>query len=82
MLRSNSDSPNEPRFEGFCVDLIEKLAELIGFNYTINLVKDSRYGVRLENATWNGIVGELIRRVSLQHIHITNLTCSVPTEPD
>ena len=52
------------RYEGYCVDLANKVAERVGFNFTIQLVKDGQYGTELDNRTWNGMVGELIREVS------------------
>ena len=50
-------------YEGYCVDLANKVAKEIGFNYTIKVVNDSKYGAK-ENGTWDGMVGELIRQVS------------------
>lgn len=43
------------------------VAERVGFEYEIQLVKDDKYGA-LENITnnetrWNGMIGELIRGV-------------------
>lgn len=55
-------SGNE-RFEGYCVELAEKIAKNIGFTYEIRLVRDGNYGEKMQNATWNGMVGELTRRV-------------------
>ena len=52
------------RYEGYCVDLANKVAGLIEFNFTIQVVKDGQYGKELENGTWNGMVGEVIREVS------------------
>ena len=52
------------RYEGYCVDLANKVAEAIGFNYTIKVVSDGNYGQPLKNRTWDGMVGELIREVS------------------
>lgn len=45
------------RFEGFCVDLLEHIADLVGFNYVIELVDDNNYGaLDLETGEWNGLV--------------------------
>ena len=52
------------RYEGYCVDLANKVAEAIGFSYTIKVVSDGKYGNENENRTWDGMVGELIREVS------------------
>jgi hypothetical protein len=46
--------------------MMKLLAEKIGFNYTIKIVDDGAYGspVAENNKTsWNGLIGELIRKV-------------------
>ena len=45
------------RYEGYCVDLANKVAEAIGFNYTIKVVSDGNYGQLLKNRTWDGMNG-------------------------
>lgn len=52
------------RFEGYCSDLAEKLAEIIHIEYIIKLVADGKYGNKNLDGTWNGMVGELTRNVS------------------
>ena len=54
------------RYEGFCIDLLSELSNIVGFKYTIVPVPDGRYGVRDEkDGHWDGIVRELIDRVSI-----------------
>ena len=48
------------RFEGFCVDLIEDIAQDLGFQYELYLVPDEQFGARDENGSWNGLVRELM----------------------
>merc|ERR1719208_338555 len=49
------------RFEGFCVDLLEQIANQVGFNYNIELVEDNNYGAfNLTTKVWNGLVRELM----------------------
>lgn len=56
---------SDARYEGFCVDLLKGIANQIGFQYSIKLVPDHMYGVYDPNTkTWNGIVRELMERVS------------------
>lgn len=57
-------SGNE-RFEGFCVDMLRELAELLRFRYRLRLVEDGLYGAPEPNGSWTGMVGELINRVWL-----------------
>lgn len=58
-------------FSGYCVDLAERMAKHVGFEYRIELVKDSKYGAKVDTGNnithWNGMIGELIRRVCFQH---------------
>ncbi|KAH7645139.1 glutamate receptor [Dermatophagoides farinae] len=48
-------------FEGFCIDLLKAIAEMLNFQYELYLVPDGKYGA--ENTTtgeWNGLVREII----------------------
>lgn len=53
------------KFEGYCADLAKKIADIVGYDYVIRPVKDGKYGSKDENGTWNGMVGELVRNVSV-----------------
>lgn len=53
------------RFEGYSVDLIKEISELLEFKYTIKLVEDGVYGKRNERGEWNGMIRELIEGVSV-----------------
>ena len=55
-------NPND-KFTGFCKDLLDKLAEDLRFQYDLYLVPDKQYGKKKNNATWTGMVGELIKKV-------------------
>jgi len=50
------------RFEGYCADLARKIAQIVKIDYLIEPVKDGKYGSNTENDSWNGMVGELIRK--------------------
>lgn len=54
----------EGELEGYCVDLISELSKKVGFTYNLHLVKDNRYGAVDPSGQWNGMIGEVIRRVS------------------
>ncbi|XP_074626587.1 glutamate receptor ionotropic, kainate 3-like isoform X2 [Acropora palmata] len=47
-------------YEGYCIDLLNKLAENLHFSYEIHPFPDEVYGAELENGSWNGLIGELI----------------------
>lgn len=57
-------SKNKRRYEGYCADLAEKIAKVVGFEFEMIPVKDGKYGATDENGAWNGMVGELIRKVN------------------
>ena len=57
-----SDIPGKV-YEGYCVDLANKIAELVQFEFKISVVRDDKYGSEDENGTWNGMIGELLRNV-------------------
>ncbi|XP_072018830.1 glutamate receptor ionotropic, kainate 2-like isoform X1 [Amphiura filiformis] len=48
-------------YEGFCVDMLEKIAQKVGIKYKIHIVKDGNYGSKdAETGKWNGMVGEIL----------------------
>ena len=53
------------RYEGYCAELASEIAKIVGFDYIIRLVKDNKYGSKLDDGNWNGMVGELSRGVSV-----------------
>jgi len=56
------------RYEGYCVEVADRIAKVVGFDYVIRLVKDGKFGARDEaTGEWNGMVGELTRRVICAH---------------
>ncbi|XP_051722167.1 glutamate receptor ionotropic, kainate 5-like [Ctenopharyngodon idella] len=50
------------QYEGFCVDMLRELADILKFTFRIKLVDDGLYGAPEPNFLWTGIVGELINR--------------------
>jgi len=68
LMQRDNDSTlsGNSKYEGYCADLAKMIAEHVGFSYEMRPVKDNKYGAKDENNVWNGIVGELVRRVS-QH---------------
>lgn len=53
------------RYEGFIIDLVNELARLIGFNYTL-FISDT-YGTINEQGEWNGMIKDLLEEVMLEH---------------
>uniref|UniRef100_A0A3P8QFQ0 Glutamate receptor n=1 Tax=Astatotilapia calliptera TaxID=8154 RepID=A0A3P8QFQ0_ASTCA len=50
------------RYKGFSIDVLDALAKILGFKYEIYQVADSKYGSRLPNGSWNGMIGDLINK--------------------
>lgn len=57
MLKKDS----EGQYEGFVVDLAEKIASIVGFNYTIMPTK--AHGSVDKSGQWNGMIKELLEEV-------------------
>ena len=51
-------------YEGFCIDLFKELAKVLNVTYEIYLSPDGQYGGKTENGTWDGMMGELVNKVS------------------
>lgn len=64
------------QFEGYAVDLIREIARVLGFNYTIRLVPDGRYGsYNKDTGEWDGMVRELLE--SRADLSVGDLTITV-----
>ncbi len=61
---NNQTLVGNDKYKGYCVDLLEKISKICGFNYTIKLVEDGLHGAFV-NGKWNGIVNELIEKVKI-----------------
>ena len=53
------------RYEGYSIDIIKEIANLLAFKYVIKLVDDGAYGRKNEEGEWNGMIKELIEGVSV-----------------
>uniref|UniRef100_A0A3P9AII1 Glutamate receptor n=1 Tax=Esox lucius TaxID=8010 RepID=A0A3P9AII1_ESOLU len=63
MRKSNyQEYQGNDRYEGFCVDMLRELADMLKFSFRIKLVDDGLYGAPEPNGSWTGMVGELINR--------------------
>ncbi|KAJ8297459.1 hypothetical protein KUTeg_024901 [Tegillarca granosa] len=66
--RSTNTSNGESLYEGYAVDLLElifKKTKNMDFDYELRPRKDKVYGVRGENNSWTGLIGEIINGVSV-----------------
>lgn len=65
MRKANyQDLQGNDQYEGFCVDMLRELADILKFSFRIKLVDDGLYGAPEPNGSWTGMVGELMDRVS------------------
>ncbi|XP_060072907.1 glutamate receptor ionotropic, kainate 2-like [Ylistrum balloti] len=76
------DDPDQEKYgnnlyEGFCVDLLKEISDIVHFDYKITQVPDGKYGV-LNNGQWNGVIGQLVERKA--DIAVAALTISYERE--
>ncbi|XP_073723419.1 glutamate receptor ionotropic, kainate 1-like [Misgurnus anguillicaudatus] len=66
VMYKKSDKPlyGNDRFEGYCLDLLKELSNILGFSYEVKLVTDGKYGAQNDKGEWNGMVRELIDHVA------------------
>ncbi|XP_048850130.1 glutamate receptor ionotropic, kainate 5-like isoform X1 [Brienomyrus brachyistius] len=63
MRKANyQDFQGNDQYEGFCVEMLKEMADILKFSFRIKLVDDGLYGAPEANGSWTGMVGELISR--------------------
>lgn len=79
-MRKQSPTPlhGNDQFEGFGIELIEKLAAKVGFNYTFKLQEDKKYGNKQSDGSWDGMIAELM--ADRADLAITDLTVTSERE--
>ncbi|CAK9294819.1 unnamed protein product [Gordionus sp. m RMFG-2023] len=58
--KDNSCATENDHFEGFCMDMLSKVARKLGFKYKIIVVPDGKYGAPDLNGDWTGMIRELM----------------------
>ena len=56
--------PAEVRYEGYIVDLLDRISAFLGLPYSLSPVEDGEYGQQTIESGWNGLVRRLIDRVA------------------
>ncbi|XP_043916942.1 glutamate receptor ionotropic, NMDA 3A [Protopterus annectens] len=56
---------------GYCIDLLEKLGEDLGFHFDLYIVGDGKYGA-WKNGRWTGLVGDLLSGAA--HMAVTSFS--------
>uniref|UniRef100_A0A8C6P5J2 Glutamate receptor n=1 Tax=Nothobranchius furzeri TaxID=105023 RepID=A0A8C6P5J2_NOTFU len=62
--KSDKELVGNDRYEGYCMDLLKELSNILGFTYEVRLVGDGKYGAQNDKGEWNGMVRELIDHVA------------------
>ncbi|KAG8176522.1 hypothetical protein JTE90_018995, partial [Oedothorax gibbosus] len=61
MLKENhAELEGNDKYEGYCVDLLREIADVLGFKFRIKQVDDHKYGEKNDQGEWNGMIKELI----------------------
>lgn len=55
------DENNLPIYEGFCIDLINEMARKLNFSYELVEPSSGKFGDRLNDGTFDGLVGDLTK---------------------
>ncbi|XP_041980062.1 glutamate receptor ionotropic, kainate 2 isoform X3 [Aricia agestis] len=67
------------QYEGYAIDLIHQISNVLGFNYTFKLAPDGRYGsYNRETREWDGMIRELLEQRA--DIAIADLTITYDRE--
>ena len=61
--KARSPQCGRENFIGFCMDLADAISKEIKKEFEICLVPDKTYGDELENGTWDGMMGQVMREV-------------------
>ena len=64
----NQVTIKDKKYEGYCIDLMHKIGELLKFKYTFELVEDKQYGsYDPAKKSWNGLIQRILDRVSIYY---------------
>ncbi|PSN32521.1 Glutamate receptor ionotropic, partial [Blattella germanica] len=77
MMHQGKNYTGNTRFYGFCVDLLDRIAQYVGFDYILDLAPDKKYGAQDPvTGEWNGMVLQLMKHETpyVMHRAQSNLT--------
>lgn len=67
MMYTAKNFTGNTRFYGFCIDILERVSQEVGFDYLLDLVPDRKYGARdPDTGMWNGMVLQLMQHVCIR----------------
>ena len=70
-ITTNARAVQSTRF--YCVDLIEEIAQDLGFQYELYLTPDNQFGAQDDNGSWDGLVQQIL--VGVSEWNDSNLFC-------
>lgn len=59
------DENGNPIWEGYCIDMIQRLSEDLEFDYELVVPKKGTFGKRIAFNKWDGLVGDLMTGVNV-----------------
>ena len=69
MFKHVNPKTKEVTYDGYCVELMTRIARELGMSLEWREPKDGVYGALQEDGSWNGMVKELIDDVSRMVVH-------------
>lgn len=61
------------KYQGYSIDVLDALSNYLGFKYEIYVAPDHKYGSLQPDGQWNGLIGELVFKVSPSRTHAHKL---------
>ena len=52
-------------FSGYCIDLLDKIAEAAGFEYELEESPDGLVGAMSDDGSWDGVIKHIMDKVNL-----------------
>ena len=74
-MMKEADKDGKMVYKGYCVDLLDALSELMNFEYEIYESSEG-YGMMAPDRSWNGVIKELIDRVSNSNLYRIDLNAT------
>ena len=64
MVNPHANTTGGPHYIGYIPDLLVKLQQILGVHFKIHEAPGNSFGYRQSDGHWDGMVGELIKKVS------------------
>ena len=58
------------QFYGYCIDMLQNIQKILNFEYSLYESPDAEYGKMDDNMNWNGMIRELIEKVSCSGLQL------------